>query len=405
MIVVTGAGAVAPNGLGVDAYWKAVVDGRSGLGRLSRFDVSRYPVTVGGEVSDFDLRAHVPSRLRPQTDRSTQFALAAAAWALEDAGIDPAELGAYDAGVITANGCGGFEFGQHELQKLWSEGPHRVSAYQSFAWFYAVNTGQISIRHGLRGHGSVVVTEQAGGLDALGAACRQLRGGTLRVALTGGVDAPLSPWGLTAQIPNGLLSEESDPDRCYLPFDRAASGYVPGEGGAFLVLEEASAARERGVRAPYGEIAGYAATFDPAPGSGRPPALARAIGNALFEAGLGPRDIGVVVADAQGTPELDALEAAAITEVFGPKGVPVAVPKATTGRLYSGGAPLDVLAALLMIREGVIPAAANVTDVPEEYDVDVVAGAGRTLPIRAALIVARGAGGFNSALVVRGSSM
>ncbi|MGQ4333799.1 beta-ketoacyl synthase N-terminal-like domain-containing protein, partial [Streptomyces hayashii] len=342
-----------------------------------------------------------PGRLVPQTDRTTQFALAAAQWAVEDAGVDLAALGPYDAGVITASGCGGFEFGQRELQKLWSEGPQRVSAYQSFAWFYAVNTGQLSIRHGARGAGSVVVSEQAGGLDALASTRRRLRGGDLTVVLGGGLDAPLSPWGLTAQIPVGLLSTRQDPDGAFLPFDADASGYVPGEGGAVLVVEELEAARRRGAPVVYGELAGYAATFDPRPGSGRPPALARAIVGALDDAGLRPADVDVVFADASGVPAQDAAEAAALREVFGPRGVPVAVPKTMTGRLYAGGAPLDVAGALLSIRDSVVPAAANVRDVPEAYDLDVVVDGPRELPVRAALVVARGHGGFNSALVVR----
>ncbi|MCQ9184099.1 ketosynthase chain-length factor [Streptomyces sp. IBSBF 2953] len=400
-IVVTGLGVVAPNGLGTDDHWKATLATRSGVRTIARFDASGYPVRVAGEVGEFTPAEHVPGRLVPQTDRTTQFALAAAQWAVEDAGVDLAALGPYDAGVITASGCGGFEFGQRELQKLWSEGPQRVSAYQSFAWFYAVNTGQLSIRHGARGAGSVVVSEQAGGLDALASARRRLRGGDLTVVLGGGLDAPLSPWGLTAQIPVGLLSTRQDPDRAFLPFDADASGYVPGEGGAVLVVEELEAARRRGAPVVYGELAGYAATFDPRPGSGRPPALARAIVGALDDAGLRPADVDVVFADASGVPAQDAAEAAALREVFGPRGVPVAVPKTMTGRLYAGGAPLDVAGALLSIRDSVVPAAANVRDVPEAYDLDVVVDGPRELPVRAALVVARGHGGFNSALVVR----
>lgn len=400
-IVVTGLGVVAPNGLGTDDHWKATLATRSGVRAISRFDASPYPVRVAGEVPEFTPSEHVPGRLVPQTDRTTQFALAAAQWAIEDAGVDLAELGPFDAGVITAAGCGGFEFGQRELQKLWSEGPQRVSAYQSFAWFYAVNTGQLSIRHGARGAGSVVVSEQAGGLDALASARRRLRGGDLTVALTGGLDAPLSPWGLTAQIPVGLLSTRQDPQRAYLPFDADACGYVPGEGGGVLVLEELEAARGRGAPVVYGEIAGYAATFDPRPGSGRPPALARAVHGALADAGLRPADVDVVFADASGVPDQDAAEAAAIRDVFGPRGVPVAVPKTMTGRLYAGGAPLDVVAALLSMRDSVVPAAAHIQDIPDAYELDAVVDGPRELPVRTALVVARGHGGFNSALVVR----
>lgn len=401
-IVVTGAGVLAPNGLGVADYWRATLAGHGGVAVPERLDLSPYPLKVAGEIAGFEPAGVVPGRLIPQTDRTTRFALAGASWALEDAAADPSAAGRYDVGVVTANGCGGFEFGQRELQKLWSQGPHRVSAYQSFAWFYAVNTGQLSIRHGARGHGSVVVTEQAGGLDALAAARRKLRDGTLRLAVTGGVEAPLCPWGVTAQLPNGLLSEVPDPDRAYLPFDRDASGYVPGEGGAILVMETEDAARERGAPHLYGEIAGYAASFDPPPGSERPPVLTKAIAGALDDAGVRADQVDAVVPDAMGVPAMDRAEAAALCEVFGPRGVPVAVPKTMTGRLYSGGGPLDVVAALLMIRDGVVPAAANIGDIPAEYELDVVLERSRALPVRTVLVIARGLGGFNSALVVRG---
>ncbi|WP_318295504.1 beta-ketoacyl synthase N-terminal-like domain-containing protein, partial [Streptomyces griseoaurantiacus] len=206
-------------------------------------------------------------------------------------------------GVVTASASGGFEFAQRELDKLWSKGKEYVSAYQSFAWFYAVNTGQISIRNGMRGPSGVVVTEQAGGLDALGQARRRLRRGT-RLVVTGGVDGSLCPWGWVAQLTTGSLSRRDDPDRAYVPFSPGADGFVPGEGGAILVTETAESARERGARC-YGEIAGYAATFDPRPGSGREPGLRRAVELARECVGARAEDEEDVFADAAGIAELD----------------------------------------------------------------------------------------------------
>jgi act minimal PKS chain-length factor (CLF/KS beta) len=394
-VVVTGAGVIAPSGRTCDEFWNATLCGRSGLAPITRFDASGYPVTVAGEIDGFHAADHVPGRLVPQTDRTTHFAIAAADAALGQAKVDLSALDPLEVGVITANACGGFEFGQHELQKLWAEGPHRVSAYQSFAWFYAVNTGQLSILHGMKGHSSVVVSEQAGGLDALSAARRQLRRGTLRVALAGGVDAPLSPWGLTAQLPNGLLSTCPDPELAYLPFDTRASGYVPGEGGALLVLETEETADGR----ELGEIAGCAATFDPSVRTGREPALRRAIETALDDAGLHPSDVGAVIADASGVPSRDAEEATALAAVFGSEGVPVTAPKAGTGRLYSGSGPVDVFCALKMISDDVVPPSANVRDVLS--GIDLVIGEPRRLAIDSVLVLARGHGGFNAAMVVR----
>nr|ARB07175.1 ketosynthase beta subunit [uncultured bacterium] len=391
-----------PNGLGTEQYWAATCDGRSGIRPVRRFDVSEYPVRLAGEVPDYVPEDHLPGRLLPQTDHMTRLALTAADWALEDSGLRPGELSEFDIGVITASSAGGFEFGQHELQNLWSKGSKYVSAYQSFAWFYAVNTGQISIRHGLKGPSGVVVTDGAGALDALGNARRQLRKGS-KAIVSGGVDGSICPWGWVAQMAGGRLSNADDPTIAYLPFDARAAGYVAGEGGAILVLEDRESARARGARRVYGEIAGYAATFDPPPGSGRPLALRRAVELALRDASVDPPDVDVVFADAAGSPDLDEAEAEAINTVFGPGAVGVTAPKTMTGRLYAGAAAVDVAAALLAIRDGLIPPTVNVRPDPR-FRLDLVVDEPRPARVRTALVVARGHGGFSSALVLRAVS-
>ncbi|MEV2233132.1 ketosynthase chain-length factor [Streptomyces phaeochromogenes] len=398
-VAVTGLGVAAPNGLGVEAYWAATRAGASGIGRVTRFDPAQYPARLAGEIKEFSGLEHLPARLLPQTDRMTQVALAGTDWAFADAGVDPAELPEYDMGVITASSSGGFEFGQKELKALWSQGSRYVSAYQSFAWFYAVNSGQISIRNGMRGPSGVVVGDQAGGLDAVAQARRQIRKGTPLV-VSGGIDASICPWGWVAQMAGDRLSTSDDPARAYVPFDAAARGHVPGEGGALLVLEDLERARERGARQIYGEIAGYGSTFDPRPGSGRPPGLRKAIELALADAESSAGDIDVVFADGAALPELDRIEADAITGVFGARGVPVSVPKTMTGRLYSGAAPLDLAAAFLAIRDGVIPASVG-TRLSDAYALDLVTDRPRDAAVRSALVLARGQGGFNSAVVVR----
>ncbi|MFP8887411.1 ketosynthase chain-length factor [Streptomyces mangrovi] len=397
--VVTGIGVATPNGMGVEDFWAATRVGKNAIGPVTRFDASRYPSRLAGEIRGFEAADHLPNRLIPQTDRMTQLALVAADCAFADAGVEPGDIPEFDMGVVTASTCGGFEFGQNELKKLWSQGSQYVSAYQSFAWFYAVNSGQISIRNGMRGPSGVVVSDHAGGLDAIAQARRQIRKGS-RLIFSGGFDAPVCPWGWVAQIAGGRLSTGDDPETAYLPFDSRARGYVPGEGGALLILEEERTARERGAENVYGVIAGYGATFDPRPGSGREPGLRRAAELALADAGVRPRDVDVVFADAAGTPSLDREEAEAITAVFGPFGVPVTAPKTMTGRLYSGAAPVDVVSALLSVREGLVPPTTNV-ERSAEYDIDLVTGQPRTAPVRTALVLARGHGGHNSAVVVR----
>jgi act minimal PKS chain-length factor (CLF/KS beta) len=401
-VVVTGIGAVSPNGFGVDDYWTATCGGKSGIGRITRFDPRQYPAKLAGEVSGFRAEKHLPNRLIPQTDRMTQLALVSADLALADAGVNTREMPEYGMGVVTASSCGGFEFGQGELQNLWSKGSEYVSAYQSFAWFYAVNTGQISIRHGMRGPGGVLVSDQAGGLDAIAQASRLVRDGS-DLIVSGGVDASICPGGWVAQLASGKLSISDQPDAAYLPFDSDAAGHVPGEGGALLIIEDAEAARRRGAARVYGEIRGYGSTFDPKPGSGREPALRKAIEIALDTASLSSGEIDAVFADAAAIAELDRIEATAITQVFGPRKVPVTAPKTMTGRLGSGAAPLDVAAAFLSMRSGLIPPTTNVTLSPE-YDIDLVTTRPRRTPVATALVLARGHGGFNSAMVLRSTN-
>lgn len=398
--LVTGIAAVAPNGSTTKSFWDATVDGVSGLGPVTAFDASGYPVRVAGEVRDFTGEDHLEGRLLVQTDRWTQFGLVATARALEDAGLVPGELPEYGVSVVTASSSGGNAFGQREIQALWSSGPRSVGPYQSIAWFYAATTGQISIANGMKGPCGVLVAEQAGGLDVLAQARRAVRGDA-RVAVTGGVEAPIGPYALTCQATSGLLSPRDDPGRAYLPFDADASGWVPGEGGAILVVEDERSARARDVERPYAEIAGYAATFDPRPGSAREPGLRRAIELALADARVAPDGVDVVFADAMGVPAADRLEAAALARVFGPRGVPVTAPKCLTGRLYAGGPPLDVVCAVLAIRDGVIPPTPAVTTLADGCAIDLV-GQARHARVRTALVLARGFGGFNAALVVRG---
>ncbi|MFI1913907.1 ketosynthase chain-length factor [Nocardia sp. NPDC020380] len=398
-MVVTGIGVLTPTGVGVDEFWSATLAGRSAIAPVERFDTDSYSVQLCGAVTGIDPAAELPGRYLPQTDHMTRLALVAAEWALADAGVDPQTLPEFEMGVVTASSAGGFEFGQRELQKLWGRGNRFVSAYQSYAWFYAVNTGQISIRHGMRGPSGVVVSEQAGGLDALAQARRHLRR-DCRLVLAGGVDSNLCPWGWIAQIAGGGLSFGTDPDRAYLPFSEEASGSIPGEGGALLITENAESAELRGARRRYGELTGFGTAFDPAPVSGRPPNLRRAIDRALADAGIGPDDIDVVFADASGVPEHDRVEADALATVFGPSGVPVTAPKAGTGRLSAGAGAVDVVTALLSLRDQVIPPTPNVDRPAPGYGIDLVTGEPRASVLRNALVLARGHGGFNAAAVL-----
>ncbi|MGI5282707.1 beta-ketoacyl synthase N-terminal-like domain-containing protein [Nonomuraea polychroma] len=397
--VITGIGVIAPTGVGTEAYWEATRDGACAIGPITRYDPRSYPLTVGGQLPDFDVTRHIEQRWVVQTDRFTHIAMAAAHMALGDAALDPAALPPYSMGVVTASCAGGVEFGQREIQDLWTEGPGAVGPYQSIAWFYAASTGQISIRHGLKGPCGVLVTDEAGGLDAIAHAGREIRRGRTAM-LAGGAEAPYAPFSLACQYGHGLLSREDDASRAYLPFTAGAGGFVPAEGGALLVVEEETEARERNAK-PRAVIAGHAATFT---GGFRPDrsaeGLARAAASALEEAGRSAGDVDVIFADALGTPVADDAEAAAIHRLLGPRAgsVPVAVPKAGTGRAYAGSAAIDTACAVLSMERGLIPPAPNLTD--PAHRLDVVHGAARPADLDTVLILARGLYGGNSALVL-----
>jgi 3-oxoacyl-(acyl-carrier-protein) synthase len=235
--VITGIGVVAPNGIGTDTWWQATCAGEGAIKRIERFDPSRYATQLAGEVNGFSAEDWIEKRLMVQTDHWTHMALAATQMALEDAKLDPDEQDPDSMSVITASSSGGNDFGQREIQALWEKGPMFVGAYQSIAWFYAATTGQVSIRHNMKGPCGVVIAEGAGGLEALQHSRRTIRRGTPTV-VSGGLEAPIGPYALTCQLGNGNLSTATDPSAAFRPFDVRANGYVPGEGGAILIVED-----------------------------------------------------------------------------------------------------------------------------------------------------------------------
>ncbi|MEO3811844.1 beta-ketoacyl synthase N-terminal-like domain-containing protein [Sphaerisporangium sp. B11E5] len=397
--VITGIGTVAPTGIGAAEHWANGLAGRSGIRPLA--DSAKLPVKVAGQVPGFDETEHVEHRLLVQTDRWTWMALAATQLALADAALDPMGEFPFHLSVVTASSSGGNAFGQREIEALYKSGPRAVSAYQSIGWFYAASSGQISIRHRIKGACGVLVSDGAGGIDALAQAGRLIRRGGQAV-LVGGTEAPLSPYALVCQAGQETLSREADPDRAYRPFASDAEGFVPGEGGAMLVVEEWRRAHLRPSTTVYAEIAGTASTHDarhhaasPADGA----QLARAMREALARAGCDADDVDAVFADGAGDPAGDGAEAGAITQVFCGRKVPVTVPKTMTGRLNSGGGALDVAWAALALRHGLLPPTVNV-DAPG-HDLDLVIQPREMPGLRTVLVVARGSGGFNAAAVLR----
>lgn len=400
-VVITGMGIVSPLGIGVPAFAEATYLSTSAVRPIEHFDTSSFSASLAGQVVGFSPSEHLTSRMIAQTDRVTQFALLASDQALTDAKLDLSLLDEHAVGVVTSNATGGFDFTHREMRKLWTRGPDAVSVYQSFAWFYAVNTGQISIRHRLKGPSSVLVSDQAGGLDAIAHGRRTVRRGAA-ASVVGGVESSFDPWGWTSHCASGRLSQASQPENGYLPFDVRANGHVPCEGGALLVLEAEEAARSRAPEQIHARVAGHGATFDGAEGHD---GLRRAAETALADAGRTPADVDLVLADAAGVSELDEREATAIGELFGPFGVPVSAPKTMIGRALAGAGAIDVVWAVLAITQNLIPPSIYVTRIPESYQLDLVTRAPRAAPVDTVLVLSRGHGGFNSALVLEKPSL
>jgi act minimal PKS chain-length factor (CLF/KS beta) len=391
--VVTGIGVVSPIGQNYSAYWDSLMSGTNGLDNLDESGMQYFPPRLAGRVRNSNSKDGIPNRLRPQTDVSTKHALIAASDCLVDARIQEGSFSEFEMAVVSSTAIGGLSFTHDELRRLWSDGPESVSVYASFAWFYAVNTGQISIRHGMRGPTRAIVAGQAGGLDAIGEARRAIRGGS-SLALCGGADSALDSLGWAAHISTGEASTKG-----FRPFHSDASGYAPGEGAAFLTVESEPSARARGAQI-YGEIAGYAATFDPAPGVDRAPTLRRAAENALIDAGISHAEVDVVYADAAGVATADSIEEKMLCDIYGVRGVPVATPKALVGRLSAAGGPLDIATALLSMKNGIVPGTPATKNVTDKLD---LVTQNRQLDIKNALVLARGRCGFNSAVVLRSS--
>ncbi|MFC0505806.1 beta-ketoacyl synthase N-terminal-like domain-containing protein [Micromonospora costi] len=403
--VVTGIGVVAPSGIGAAAHWRTVLAGTRRTGPITLFDPATYPTRYAGEVTGFDATGYADGRQLVQTDRWTHLAFAATRLALADAGLPECSPDPYGYAVTLASSSGGNLFGQRELQRLWGGPSRTVGAYQSIAWFYAASVGQLSIHHQFKGPCGVLVSEAAGGLDSLAHAVRSIRRGT-PVVIAGGTECPLSPYALTCQLAGGLLSDAADPERAYRPFDTAASGYLPAEGGAVFVVEELGHALARGARI-HGELTGWGATHDAAhtgPATcGDPAQYARAIRLALDRAGVGSDDVDLVLPDALGVPRYDRAEATALRTVFGDRPPPVSTAKPLTGRAHQGGAALDVATALLAFRHDTLPASAAPDEVAAGCELDFLREH-RKPRNRVALVCARGFDGYNSALVLRGAA-
>ena len=409
-VVITGIGAVSPNGIGVQAFWSATREAISGIGPISRFDCSDFGVRIAGEVKNFNEDDYVSPKDRPHVSRVAPLAIAAVQEALETAGIDPAAMDRDQLrriGVIVGSGGGSVEFTE-EQYRLYHTGKWRqCSVYVVPTSTIGTLASEVSMRFGFRGLSHVISTGCTSSTDALGYAFHAIRGGMLDTMIAGGADAPIAPLILRGFMAMRILASRwnDEPEKASRPFSKDREGFVIAEGSWFFVLENRDHALARGATI-YGEIAGYGSTCEAyhrvrLEECGEEPA--RAIGLAIEEARIAPEAVGYLNYHGTSTELNDRIETRAVKLAFGKHAfrLPGSSLKSLIGHPQGACGAAGVAATLLSMRDGVLPPTANVDVADPECDLDYVPDAGRRADFEYAVANCIAFGSKNSALVLR----
>lgn len=405
-VAVTGIGAVTPVGLDPSSTWDAICAGKSGIGQITLFDTSDYRATIAGEVSDWEPEDHFDRRELRRLDRFSQFFLVASRQALADAGIsfEPDDPAATRAGVFVGAGFGGMQSFIEEIETLVERGPDRVSPLGVPKIIPNMAAGLASIEHNLLGPVSCVVTACSASANAIGDGAELIRRGAADVVLAGGAEAAITTFGMASFAQSRALSTRNDePQRASRPFDAERDGFVMGEGGAALVLEDMESAIRRDATI-YAELTGYGMSADayhitlPRPGG---TGAARAMTAAIHHAGLEPADIGYVNAHGTSTEANDSTETAAIRIAFGQdaESTPVSSTKSMTGHLLGGAGAVEAVLSIMALRDGVLPPTINYETPDPECDLDYVPNEARDAPLDHVMSNSFGFGGHNVSLV------
>jgi 3-oxoacyl-[acyl-carrier-protein] synthase II len=405
-VVVTGLGAVTPLGNSVPEYWRAICEGRSGVGPITRFDPKRLDARIAAEVKGFDPLKVIEKKELKKLDLFIQYALAAGVEAVEDAKIDFSQVDPTRAGALVGSGIGGILSILEWHRVLLEKGPSRISPFFIPSLIVNMASGQLSIRYKLKGPNSSVVTACATGNHAIGDAFKIIQRGDADLMVAGGSEAIIDelPIGGFAQM-KALSTRNDEPARASRPFDADRDGFVPGEGAGIVVLEHAEHARRRGAHI-YAEIVGYGMTADayhmtaPDPdGDG----AVRAMAGALRDGGVRPEDVGYVNAHGTSTPYNDRTETLAIKQVFGDHARRLAVSstKSMTGHLLGAAGGIEAIVTVLALQQGILPPTINYETPDPECDLDYVPNVARKAEVEFAISNGFGFGGTNATLVFR----
>ena len=404
-VVVTGLGAITPVGNDVETFWNSLKNGVVGIGPITTFDTAEYKAKLAAEVKDFDPKKYMDNKTARRMERFSQFAVAAAKEALEDAGIDMEKEDPFRVGVSVGSGIGGLDAIERETRKLIEKGPSRINPLLVPLMISNMAAGNIGIQFGLKGKNINVVTACATGTHSIGEAFRSIQYGEADVMVAGGAEASIAPIGIAGFAALSALNTTEDPKRASIPFDKERNGFVMGEGAGIVVLESLEHAKARGAKI-YAEVGGYGATCDayhitsPAEdGSG----AAKAMEVAIADAGMKPEDVDYVNAHGTSTHHNDLFETKAIKLALGEHAYEVKVnsTKSMVGHLLGAAGGVEFIACVKSIEDGYVHVTAGLEVDDEECDLDYTKGQGVSMDVNCAISNSLGFGGHNATLLVK----
>jgi 3-oxoacyl-[acyl-carrier-protein] synthase II len=408
-VVVTGLGVVAPNGIGKEAFWETIRTGKSAVKKITRFDASSYPSQIAAEVSGFDPADFMDPKIARRSDASTQFFLASARMAVEDSGLNFQKENREMIGVFEGTSLGPVNWSLNQHQILLEKGFRRMNPLSLIGGMAGAASGHVSLEYGLNGPSLTFCTGSAAASIAIGYASRAIAHGELSIALAGGSEYPIIPTALAAFcLAKATSTNNQFPERACKPFDKHRDGFILGEGGAVLILEELTHALSRNAKI-YAEIIGFGTTCD-AYHVTNPEAegkqIARAIRLALDEAKIEPEDVDYINAHGTGTLVNDKVETAALKRVFGAHAykIPISSTKPITGHLLGASGAIEMVASILALQNRFVPSTINYEVSDPECDLDYVPNNGRDKELNIALSTNYSFGGKNSTLLVKRAS-
>lgn len=405
-IVITGMGVISPVGTGLNKFWTSLINGQSGIDKITRFDTSNLPTKIAGEVKDFNPENYIEKKELRRLDRFTQFAISATKMALEDSALDLSAVDRTRVGVILGSGIGGTITWEEQHKNLLNKGAGRVSPFFIPMMIVNMASGQVSMAFELKGPNFTVVTACASGTNAVGEAFRTLQRGDADIIISGGTEAPITELSLAGfSSMKALSTRNNEPSRASRPFDRDRDGFVMGEGAGILVMETLDSALKRNAKI-YAEVIGYGTTADayhltqPAPeGEG----ASRAMKAAISDAGISANDVDYINAHGTSTPLNDKFETLAIKHTFGEHAYQLAVSstKSMTGHLLGAAGAVETIASVLATYNDEIPPTINYENEDPECDLNYVPNKAIKRTVNVALSNSMGFGGHNACIIVK----